>query len=64
MPKTISCIDFHFLVKLFTFWLIYCALGLLTKSKIGCTAAILDLTKILLDVHQGPIIGHDCAQYE
>ena len=26
--------------------------------------AILDRTKILLDVHQGPIIGHDCAQYE
>ena len=32
-----------------------------TKIKIGRMAAILDLTKILLDVHQGPIIGHDCA---
>ena len=38
--------------------------SILTKSKIGRTAAISDLTKILLDVHQGPIIGHDCAQYE
>ena len=38
--------------------------SILTKSKIGRTAAILDQTKILLDVHQGPIIGHDCAQYE
>ena len=35
-----------------------------TKSKISCTAAILDLTTMLLDVHQGPIIGHDCVQYE
>ena len=26
--------------------------------------AILDQTKILLDVHQGPVIGHNCAQYE
>ena len=36
----------------------------LTKTKIGPTAAILDRTKILLDVHQGPTIGHNCAQYE
>ena len=27
-------------------------------------AAILDQTKIFLDMHQGLIIGHDCAQYE
>ena len=27
-------------------------------------AAILDRTKILFDVHQGLMIGHDCAQYE
>ena len=36
----------------------------LKKTKIGPTAAILDRTKILLDVHQGPIIGNYCAQYE
>ena len=34
---------------------------MLTKSKIGRMAAILYPTKILLDVHQGPIIG---PQYE
>ena len=38
--------------------------SILTKSKIGRTAAILDRTKILLDVNQGPIIGHNCAQYK
>merc|ERR1711893_544814 len=34
------------------------------KSKIGRMAAILDRTKILFDVHQRLMIGHDCAQYE
>merc|ERR1711893_462164 len=38
--------------------------SILTKSKIGHMAAILDWTKILLDVHQGPITGNNCAQYE
>ena len=38
--------------------------SILTKSKIGPTAIILDRTKILLHVHQGPTISHDCAQYE
>ena len=38
--------------------------SILTKSKIGRTMAILDQTKMLLDVHEGPIIGHDCDQYE
>ena len=36
----------------------------LTETKIGPTAAILNLTKKLLDLHQGPIIGHNCALYE
>ena len=27
-------------------------------------AAILDRTKILLDVNQSPIISHNCAQYK
>merc|ERR1711893_498370 len=34
------------------------------KSKIGRMAAILDRTKILLDLHQGPIMCNNCAQYE
>ena len=38
--------------------------SILTKSKIDRKAAILERTKILLDVHQGPIIGHYCAQYK
>ena len=46
------------------YWNLTVDRSMLTKSKIGRMAAILDLTKILLDVHQGPIIGHDCAQYE
>ena len=33
--------------------------SILTNSKIGCMRAILDQTKILLDLHQGPITGHD-----
>ena len=36
----------------------------LAETKIGPMAAILDQTKKLLDVHQGPIIGHECSQYE
>ena len=38
--------------------------SILTKSKMGGMAAILDQTKILLEVHQGPITGHTSAQYE
>ena len=34
------------------------------ENEIGPLAAILDRTKILFDVHQGLMIGHDCAQYE
>ena len=33
-------------------------------SKIGHTAIIVDQTNILLDLHQGPILGYNCAQYE
>ena len=46
------------------YWDLTADRSILTKSKIGRMAAILDLTKILLEVHQGPIIGHGCAQYE
>ena len=46
------------------YWDLAAEPSILTKFKIGPTAAILDRTKILLDVHQGPTIGHDCAQYE
>ena len=36
----------------------------MSETEIEATAAILDQTKILLDLLQGPIIGHKCAQYE
>ena len=52
---------------LIKYWDLTAEKSILTKYKIGCTAAILDQTKILLDMHQGPIIGHNCmncARYE
>ena len=49
------------------YWDLAAERSILTKSKISRRAAILDQTKILLDMHQGPIIGHNCmncARYE
>ena len=46
------------------YWDLAAERSILTKFKIGPTAAILDRTKILLDVHQGPITCHNCAKYE
>ena len=50
--------------NLIKYWDLTAERSISKKYKIGPTAAILDFSKILLDVHQGPIIGHNCAQYE